>query len=78
MFTSTLAEDGRVLIPERLRVEAHLKEGQRFAVRWRDGEIVFTPLPSDPLLALRGAFAGADRLSGPPLLGPPRRDRDRG
>ncbi|MDA8335528.1 MAG: AbrB/MazE/SpoVT family DNA-binding domain-containing protein [Peptococcaceae bacterium] len=63
MLTTTLSEKGQVVIPAEIRGKAGLEAGQRFAATMEGDRIVFTPLPRDPLLALRGAFAGKDSLT---------------
>ncbi len=64
MPTTTLSEKGQVVIPAELRSQAHLRPGDRFEVSLDSaGSLVFRPLPRDPLLALRGAFAGPRRLT---------------
>jgi AbrB family looped-hinge helix DNA binding protein len=62
--TTTLSEKGQVVIPAELRSQAGLRPGDRFEVSLDSaGALVFRPLPRDPLLALRGAFAGPRRLT---------------
>jgi AbrB family looped-hinge helix DNA binding protein len=76
--TTTLSERGQVVIPAELRSKAGLRPGDRFEVVLdAAGSLVFKPLPRDPLLALRGAFAGGHRLTDD-LLAERRRERARG
>jgi len=78
MTTTTLSEKGQLVIPAAIRAEAGLAAGDRFAVEYhRDGRIVLRRLPRDPLLALKGAFAGKDSLVGA-LLQDRRSEKDRG
>ena len=78
MATTTLSENGQVAIPAELRSKARLRPGDRFEVRLDpSGALVFTPLPRDPLLALRGTFTGSRPLT-EELLAERQRERDRG
>lgn len=62
--TTTLSEKGQVVIPAEIRARAGLRAGDRFSVELDEsGALIFRPLPRDPLLALRGAFAGPRRLT---------------
>ena len=64
LATTTLSEKGQVVIPAELRSMAGLRPGDRFDVELDGaGSLIFRPLPRDPLLALRGAFAGQGRLT---------------
>lgn len=73
--TTTLSEKGQVVIPAEIRSKAGLRAGDRFEVELDDsGVLIFRPLPRDPLLALRGAFAGSHRLTDD-LLGERRKER---
>ncbi|MDA8335841.1 MAG: AbrB/MazE/SpoVT family DNA-binding domain-containing protein [Peptococcaceae bacterium] len=63
MLTTTLSEKGQVVIPAEIRGKAGLEPGQRFAATLEGDKIVFTLLPRDALLAMRGAFAGKDSLT---------------
>ena len=63
MLTTTLSEKGQVVIPAEIRGKAGLEPGRRFAATLEGDKIIFTLLPRDPLLALRGAFAGKDSLT---------------
>jgi AbrB family looped-hinge helix DNA binding protein len=76
--TTTLSEKGQVVIPAELRAKAGLRPGDRFEVVLDEsGSLIFRPLPRDPLLALRGTFSGAPRLTDD-LLAERRRERRRG
>jgi AbrB family looped-hinge helix DNA binding protein len=76
--TTTLSEKGQVVIPAELRSKAKLRPGDRFEVILNpSGSLVFTPLPRDPLLALRGTFTGPRRLT-VELLAERRQERERG
>ena len=76
--TTTLSEKGQVVIPAELRSKAKLRPGDRFEVRLDpSGALIFTPLPRDPLLALRGSLAGSEPLT-EELLAERRRERARG
>lgn len=78
MATTTLSQKGQVVIPAEVRSRARLRPGDRFEVILdATGSLVFKPLPRDPLLALRGAFAGGRRLTDD-LLAERRRERARG
>jgi len=48
---------GQVVIPAEIRGKAGLRAGQRFAATLEGDKIIFTLLPRDPLLALRGENA---------------------
>ena len=60
MSTATLSEEGRVVTPAEIRGKAGLKVGHRIAANLEGDK---TLSPRDPLLALRGAFAGKDSLT---------------
>jgi AbrB family looped-hinge helix DNA binding protein len=78
MPTTTLSEKGQVVIPAEVRNKAGLRPGDRFEVVLDDtGAVVFRRLQRDPLLALRGAFAGSPRLTDD-LLAERARERRRG
>jgi AbrB family looped-hinge helix DNA binding protein len=63
MATTVLSEKGQLVIPATIRAQAGLSPGDRFTVEYRqDGQILLRRLPRDPLLALRGAYAGQDSL----------------
>lgn len=47
---------GQVLIPVELRRKYHIQQGSRLAVIDREGEIIFKPLPDDPISLARGRF----------------------
>lgn len=62
--TTTLSEKGQIVIPAEIRAKAGLRAGDRFSVEVTEsGALIFTPLPRDPLLHLRGAFRGPRRLT---------------
>lgn len=78
MATTTLSEKGQLVIPAAIRTEAGLAAGDRFTVEYHsDGRIVLRRLPKDPLLALKGAFAGKGSLVCA-LLDERRAEKDRG
>ncbi|MHB1190063.1 MAG: AbrB/MazE/SpoVT family DNA-binding domain-containing protein [Armatimonadota bacterium] len=53
----------QVLIPKRIRARLGIKPGQRFLVTDKDGTIVLTPAPSDPVAYLCGALKEETPLS---------------
>jgi AbrB family looped-hinge helix DNA binding protein len=57
---ATASSKGQVVIPATIRKKLRIKEGTRFAVKERNGEIIFTANPFDELLALRGKYAQYD------------------
>ena len=63
MPTTILSERGQVVIPAEIRAQLHLEKGDRFEVEVRADGVILKPLPRQPLLHLRGAFKGADRLT---------------
>lgn len=64
MPTTTLSEKGQVVIPAEIRAKAGLRAGDRFSVELaHTGELIFRPLPRDPLLALRGKYKAPRRLT---------------
>lgn len=53
----------QIAIPKRVREKLHIKPGQRLAVTERNGSIVLTPVPDDPIAFLRGAIKGGPSLT---------------
>ncbi len=75
MTTTVLSSKGQVVLPVSVRREAGLQPGDRFSVQsLADGRILLQRLPADPLMALRGAYQGAESLTAA-LLAERRRER---
>jgi|DewCreStandDraft_4_1066084.scaffolds.fasta_scaffold01656_18 AbrB family looped-hinge helix DNA binding protein len=53
MIVKTTAK-GQLVIPAKLRRELGIRPGQRLAIRREGGGLLITPLPEDPVTALRG------------------------
>ena len=53
----------RVTLPRDIREKLCITPRQRFAVTERDGSIVLTPVPDDPIGFLRGCLAGGPSLT---------------
>lgn len=50
-------------IPKEIRDKLGIKPGQRFVMSDRDGSIVLTPLPDDPIESLCGCLKGGPSLT---------------
>jgi AbrB family looped-hinge helix DNA binding protein len=74
MAKTMLSEKGQVVIPAEVRSRLGLKRGDRFEVEATDTSIILKLQPRDPLVSLRGAFAGPDSLA-EALLEERRRER---
>ena len=53
----------QVAIPKRIRTKLGIKPGQRLLVSDKDGSVMFTPIPADPIAAFRGALKGQPSLT---------------
>lgn len=63
MPTTVLSEKGQIVIPAEIRARLGLRRGDCFEVEARDDVLVLKLLPRNPLLRLRGAFKGPDKLT---------------
>ena len=52
-----------VTIPKQVRAKLGIKPGQCFSVTERDGRIVMTPIPEDPIRFLCGAAKGEPSMT---------------
>lgn len=57
-----VSSDLQIALPEGMLAKLGAKPGQAMLIVERDGGIVLTPLPSDPVQFLCGALAGAPLL----------------
>lgn len=67
---------GQIVIPAKLRRKYNIEQGTKLEARENKGKIELEPLPSFPLLALRGRYKGKTSLT-QTLLEERRRDRER-
>lgn len=54
---------GQVVIPVEIRKKLGIKPGQRVNLTLVDDKAVITPLPEDPIKALRGALKGKPSMT---------------
>jgi len=62
-MASRISPKGQIVIPARLRKKYRLEPGAPVAVEEKQGRIVITPLPKDPVAALYGCLKDAGRLT---------------
>jgi len=58
-----VSSDFRVTIPKDLRTRLSIKPGQPLHIAERNGSIVLTPLPPNPIEYLRGIFKGEPSMT---------------
>jgi len=54
---------GQIVIPAEIRKKLGIKPGQHVNLVLADGKAVITPLPEDPIKALRGALKGKPSMT---------------
>jgi AbrB family looped-hinge helix DNA binding protein len=55
---ATIGARGQVVMPVEMRRQIGLEPGQRVDVEVRDGTVVLTPIPKDPIAFLGGSLRG--------------------
>jgi len=63
----------QIAIPKAIRRKLDIRPGQRFLISERDGNIVVTPVPADPIRHLRGILSEGPSVT-EELLAERRRD----
>lgn len=63
MTTVRASSKGQIAIPKRVRERLHITAGQELDLTVRNGSIVLTPVPEDPISFLRGAVKGGPSLT---------------
>jgi len=53
----------QIAIPRRIREKLHIRPGQEFALSDKDGSVILTPLPEDPIEALCGYYKGEPSMT---------------
>jgi len=53
----------RIAIPKAMREKLGIKAGQRLSLMERDGSMIITPVPDDPIAYLRGALKDRPSLT---------------
>jgi AbrB family looped-hinge helix DNA binding protein len=53
----------QVAIPKQIRTKLHIKPGQEFVLSDKDGSVVLTPVPEDPIEALCGYYKGGPSMT---------------
>lgn len=61
-MVTILSSKGQIVIPSKIRRKLRLKEGTKFNVAEKDGQIILDPLSKDPIEEGYGMFAGAPSL----------------
>jgi len=54
---------GQIVIPVEIRRKLGIKPGQRVTLTLIEGQAVITPLPQDPIKALRGTLKGLPSMT---------------
>lgn len=54
---------GQIVIPVEIRKKLGIKPGQKVNLTLVDGKAVITPLPEDPIKALRGSLKGVPSMT---------------
>jgi AbrB family looped-hinge helix DNA binding protein len=54
---------GQIVIPVEIRKKLGIEPGQKVNLTLVDGKAVITPLPEDPIKALRGALKGVPSMT---------------
>jgi AbrB family looped-hinge helix DNA binding protein len=54
---------GQLVIPAEIRKKLGIEPGQKVNLTLVDGKAVITPLPEDPIKALRGALKGVSSMT---------------
>jgi len=61
-MVTTLSSKGQVVIPSKIRRKLRLKDGAKFNIAEKDGQIILEPLSKDPIEEGYGMFAGEPSL----------------
>ena len=63
MKTATVSTKGWIVVPKEMRVKYNLRPGTKVQIVDYGEGLAIVPLPSDPIAALRGMFAGSPSLT---------------
>lgn len=72
----TVSAKGQIVIPAKLRHKYNIQQGTKLEASEKQGKIELEPLPSFPIIALRGKYKGKTSLT-QTLLEERRLDRER-
>ena len=61
--TTKMSSKGQIVVPAEIRKKLGIKPGQKVNLALVDGKAVITPLPEDPIKALRGALKGRPSMT---------------
>ena len=53
----------QIAIPKQVRNKLHIKPGQQFVISERDGSVVLTPVPEDPIGFMHGRYKGGSSMA---------------
>lgn len=63
MAVVKMSSKGQLVVPAEMRKKLGIKPGQKVNLALVDGKAVITPLPEDPIKALRGALKGRPSMT---------------
>lgn len=63
MSIARVSERGQVVIPKPLRDKLHIKPHATVLFQEKDGQLILTVLPEDPVQAARGILKGEEPVS---------------